>query len=111
MKKIEAFVKSIRLAQVMLALHEVEGLTGMTTTQAHGFGRGHGPRDAERYGDTDMVATVRIEVFCRDELVATIVSEIQKAAHTGLHGDGKIYVIPVEHAVRISTGEQGQDAI
>ena len=110
MKKVEAFVKSIRLSQVMLAVHHVEGLTGMSVTQAHGFGRGHGP---DHFGDdaTDMNPIVRIEVFCGDELVEQIIAAIEKAAHTGLRGDGKIYVLPVEQAVRISTGERGQAAV
>ena len=111
MKKIEAFVKSIRLSQVMLALHRVEGLTGMTTTEACGFGRGHGPGDHPTDDVTDMIPVVRIEIFCRDELVEPITAALETAARTGLRGDGKIYVMPIEQAIRISTGERDCDAV
>ena len=111
MKKIEAFVKSICLPKVMLALHHIEGLTGMTTTEAHGFGSGHGPGDHATDDVTDMMPIVRIEMFCRDELVDAITSAVETAARTGLRGDGKIYVMPVEQAVGISTGERGCVAV
>lgn len=107
MKKIEAFIKAHRLDDVSLALHHVEHLGGMTVTDARGFGRGrpssHSPEDFHKI--------VRIEVFCPDELASTIVETIENAAHTGLRGDGKIYVVPVDEAVRISTGERGEAAM
>lgn len=107
MKKIEAFLKEHRLDKVSLALHHVEGLTGMTVTDARGFGRGQ----TSRRDPNDLHRIVRIEVFCQDQLADTIVLTIQEAAHTGLHGDGKIYVIPIEDAVRIASGERGEKAI
>lgn len=107
MKKIEAFIKSHRLDEVSLALHNVEALGGMTLTDARGFGRARGP--ANDPGDFHKI--VRIEVFCSDELAPTVVETIEKSAHTGLRGDGKVYVIPVEEAVRISTGERGHAAL
>jgi nitrogen regulatory protein PII len=110
-KKIEAFIKAERLGQVMLALHEIEGLTGVTAAHAQGFGRGHDTGLSARRDVTDMTPIVRVEVFCRDELAATVVCEIENAAHTGLRGDGKIYTLPVEEAVRIGTGERGEDAV
>ncbi|MAX26014.1 MAG: transcriptional regulator [Phycisphaeraceae bacterium] len=111
MKKVEAFVKSIRLSQVMLALHHVEGLSGASITQATGFGRGHGPDGRSAHEVSDLNPIVRIEVYCADELVDQIVSAIEEKAHTGLRGDGKIYVSSIEQAVRISTGERDQNAI
>ena len=107
MKKIEAFIKAHRLDELSIALHHVEGLTGMTVTDAHGFGRG---RSREREPD-DFHKIVRIEVFCTDNLASIVVTAIEHAAHTGLRGDGKIYVIPVEDAIRISSGEHGESAI
>lgn len=107
MKKIEAFVKAHRLDDVSLALHRIETLGGMTVTDARGFGRMRG----EHPDPAEFHPTVRVEVFCSDQLSPTIVDTIEKAAHTGLRGDGKIYVIPVEDAVRISTGERGDTAL
>ncbi|MCC6679488.1 MAG: hypothetical protein IT445_01170 [Phycisphaeraceae bacterium] len=66
MKKVEAFIKSIRLSQVMLALHHVEGLTGATATQAAGFGRGHAADGFSAHDVSDLNPIVRIEVFCSD---------------------------------------------
>jgi nitrogen regulatory protein PII len=113
MKKIEAFIKSYRLNDVTRALHCVEGLTGMTITDARGLGRGGVDqceyKPSEKLGIFQSI--IRIEVFCRDELADTVVSTIEKAAHTGLRGDGKIYVISVEEAVRISVGERGELAV
>ena len=107
MKKIEAFVKPHRLDDVSLALHRIETLGGMTVTDARGFGRKRG----DKPDPADFHQTVRIEVFCSDQLALTIVDTIEKAAHTGLRGDGKVFVIPVEEAVRISTGERGKSAL
>lgn len=107
MKKIEAFIKSHRLDDVALALHRIESLGGMSVTDVRGFGRkrGEAPQSA------DFHHTVRIEVFCSDQLAPTVVDTIEKTAHTGLRGDGKVYVLPVEEAVRISTGERGHAAL
>ena len=107
MKKIEAFLKEHRLDKVSLALHHVEGLTGMTVTDARGFGRGR----TSRRDPNDLHRIVRIEVFCQDHLADDVVQTIQQAAHTGLHGDGKIYVIPVDDAVRIASAEKGPAAV
>ena len=107
MKKIEAFIKAHRLDDVSLALHRVETLGGMTVTDARGFGRGRGPN----HDVSDFHQIVRIEVFCSAELAPTVVETIEQAAHTGLRGDGKVYVMPVEEAVRISTGERGHAAL
>ena len=113
MKKIEAFIKSHRLEEVARALHHVEGLSGMTATDARGFGRGRGKSELHPSAEaiSGYIHTVRIEVFCKDELVERVFAAIEESAHTGLRGDGKIYVIPVEQAVRISTGERGEAAV
>lgn len=113
MKKIEAFIKTHRLDDVTRALHHVEGLSGMTVTDARGFGRGRGGSEAHPTPEMihDFIDTVRIEVFCDNGMVEKAVGAIEDAAHTGLRGDGKIYVIPVEEAVRISTGERGEAAV
>lgn len=113
MKKIEAFVKRHRLDEVARALHHVEGLTGLTVTDARGFGRGDAaselhPTPEMIHGFTEIV---RIESFCDDKVAEEAVGAIEKAAHTGLRGDGKIYVLAVEQAVRVSTGERGESAV
>ena len=113
MKEIKAYIKPHKLAEVTLALHQIEGLTGMSVTDGRGFGRSRG-KDA-RYriveGPVAYVPHVRIEVVCHDERVDEIVSIIERTVHTGLRGDGKIYVTNVETAVRISTGERGESAV
>lgn len=113
MKAITAYIKPQKLSGVTLALHRVEGLTGMSVTDVKGFGRGRA-KDAPHSVTEDLVdyiPHVKIEIVCHDELAREIVSVIQEAAHTGLRGDGKIYVAPVEEAVRISTGERGEAAV
>ncbi len=113
MKKIKAYVKSHRLSEVTLALRKVEGMPGMSVTEVKGFGRHCDNEDHEHQsvGPSEFESISKIEIFCLDELVEVLVETIEKAARTGLCGDGKIYVLPVEQAVRISTGERGEDAI
>ena len=113
MKKIKAYVKSHRLSEVTLALNKVEGLPGMSVTEVKGFGRRCDSEDHQHPDDDpgDFISISKIEIFCPDELVDTLVETIEKSAHTGLSGDGKIYVLPVEQAVRISTGERGEKAV
>lgn len=113
MKEVKAYVKPDKLSDVTLALHEVEGLTGMSIIDVRGFGRQRPEGEHHRLEDelVDYVPHVKIEIMCRDELVEQIVSTIEKAAHTGLRGDGKIYVSDIEAAVRIGTAERGEDAV
>ncbi len=110
MKQVIAYIKKLKLSNVTLALHKVEGLTGMSVGDVRGFGRGRGKDAAHRIVEdlVDYVPHMRIEIVCADDLVGQVVEVIQRTAHTGLRGDGKIYVIPVEEAVRISTGERGE---
>ncbi len=110
MKKIEAFIKEHRLDHVALALHHVEGVTGATISHVGGFGRGLASGEAAPQVE-DFKPRIKLVVFCADEHVEAVVDAIQEKAHTGLRGDGKIYVLPVEEAVRISTGERGESAV
>lgn len=110
MKFIQAYIKPHKLVDVTLALHKVEGLTGMSVIDNKGFGRGKAKDSPHRIEDelVDFIPHVKLEIFCQDELVDQIISTIQESAHTGLRGDGKIYVSQVDNAIRISTGEQGE---
>lgn len=112
MKKIEAIIKPFKLDEVKEALHEV-GLQGITVTEAKGFGRQKGHTELYRGAEyvVDFLPKVKIEVVLKDDLVDLAVEAIQRAAHTGRIGDGKIFITSVEQAIRIRTGEQGEDAI
>lgn len=112
MKMITAFIKPHKLTDVTDALHAVDGLSGGSVSDVRGFGRGRAEApDKVRYETLDYLPRVRIEVACPDELVEKVVSVIEAASHTGLRGDGKIYVATLDLAVRISTGERNQAAI
>ena len=111
MRVVIAFVQPFMASQVVHALHQIPGLTGATFTDANGFGRGRAidtPEAEVLYGTADKV---RVEVMVRDELEDAVVQVIREAAHTGNRGDGKIYVLPVARAIRIATGEEGDDAV
>ena len=112
MKKIEAIIKPFKLDEVKEALHEV-GLQGITVTEAKGFGRQKGHTELYRGAEyvVDFLPKVKIEVVLDDALVDRAVEAIQRAAHTGRIGDGKIFITTVEEAIRIRTGERGNDAI
>ncbi len=107
MRHIIAYIKLHKLSSVTLALHKIEGLTGMTVLDVKGFGRTH--RIVEDL--VDYVHHVRIEIFCLENVVERIVSTIQHEAHTGLKGDGKIYICGLQEAIRISSGERGESAV
>ncbi|GAB4172304.1 MAG: P-II family nitrogen regulator [Calditrichia bacterium] len=113
MKMIIAYIKPHKLSKVTLALHRVEGLTGMSVADIRGFGRGKakGAKDKIVQDLVDYVPHVKIEIICKDDLVEDIIRTIQENAHTGLKGDGKIYVLPVEDAVRIQTFDRGEQAV
>ena len=112
MKKIEAIIKPFKLDEVKEALHEV-GIQGITVTEAKGFGRQKGHTELYRGAEyvVDFLPKVKIEVVMEDALVTRAVEAIQKAAHTGRIGDGKIFVSTIENAIRIRTGEAGNDAV
>ncbi len=112
MKKIEAIIKPFKLDDVKDALHDV-GVSGITVTEVKGFGRQKGHTELYRGAEyvVDFLPKVKVEVVVEDEQVQRIVEAIEASARTGRIGDGKIFVLPVEQAVRIRTGEKGQDAI
>jgi len=112
MKKIEAIIKPFKLDEVKDALQEV-GLQGITVTEAKGFGRQKGHTELYRGAEyiVDFLPKVKLEVVLADDQVDRAVEAIEQAARTGRIGDGKIFITPVEDAVRIRTGERGRDAI
>jgi nitrogen regulatory protein P-II 1 len=112
MKKIEAIIKPFKLDEVKEALHEV-GVSGITVTEAKGFGRQKGHTELYRGAEyvVDFLPKVKLEVVVDDAQAARVVEAIAQAAQTGRIGDGKIFVIPVETALRIRTGERDSDAI
>jgi nitrogen regulatory protein P-II 1 len=112
MKKIEAIIKPFKLDEVKEALQEV-GVQGITVTEAKGFGRQKGHTELYRGAEyvVDFLPKVKIEIVIGENLVEASVEAIQKAARTGRIGDGKIFVLNVEEAIRIRTGETGADAI
>ena len=112
MKKIEAIIKPFKLDEVKEALQEV-GLQGITVTEAKGFGRQKGHTELYRGAEyvVDFLPKVKIEVVLEDNLVDRAIEAIQKAAHTGRIGDGKIFISTIEEAIRIRTGETGADAV
>ena len=112
MKKIEAVIKPFKLDEVKEALQEI-GLKGMTVTEVKGFGRQKGHTELYRGAEyvVDFLPKVKIELVVEDSLVERAVEAIQQAARTDRIGDGKIFVIPVEEAIRIRTGERGGDAL
>ena len=112
MKKIEAIIKPFKLDEVKDALNQI-GLKGITVLEAKGFGRQKGHTELYRGAEyvVDFLPKVKIEVVLEDNLVDRAIEAIQKAAHTGRIGDGKIFVTTVEEAIRIRTGARGTDAI
>ena len=112
MKKVEAVIKPFKLDDVKDALHDA-GVSGITVTEVKGFGRQKGHTELYRGAEyvVDFLPKVKVEVVVEDELAGRAVEAIENSARTGRIGDGKIFVIPVEQAVRIRTGESGTDAI
>lgn len=112
MKLITAVIKPHRLDDVRAALEEA-GVTGMTVTEASGYGRQKGHTEVYRGAeyDVDLVPKVRIEIVAEDGDAEDIVTAVTKAAHTGRIGDGKVWVTPVDTVVRVRTGERGPEAL
>jgi len=111
-KKIEAIIKPFKLDEVKEALHEV-GVSGITVFEARGFGRQKGHTELYRGAEyvVDFLPKVKLEVIVPDAQVEQVVEAISAAAKTGRIGDGKIFVVPIESALRIRTGEQDEAAI
>ena len=112
MKKIEAIVKPFKLDEVKEALHEI-GVSGITVTEAKGFGRQKGHTELYRGAEyvVDFLPKVKLEVVVPDALAARVVEAITNAARTGRIGDGKIFVSEITEVVRIRTGETGPAAV
>ena len=112
MKKIEAIVRHFKLEDVKNALTE-QGIHGMTVSEVRGYGRQKGHTEIYRGTEyaVDFVPKVKIEVVCTDDTVPTVIETILRTAQTGQIGDGKIFVTDLSNAVRIRTGESGEEAI
>jgi nitrogen regulatory protein PII len=109
MKQINAYITRHKLDEATRALHKIDGLTGMSVIERRGYGIGWARGKAPE--QLDFSQGVKLEIVCMDDLAEKVIEAIEKAAHTGLKGDGKIYVGEVEQAVRISTGERGEGAV
>ncbi|MBJ7380624.1 MAG: P-II family nitrogen regulator [Polynucleobacter sp.] len=112
MKLITSVIKPFKLDEVREALAEI-GVTGLTVTEVKGFGRQKGHTELYRGAEyvVDFLPKVKVEVVVGDDRVETVIEVIIKAARTGKIGDGKIFVSPVEHAIRIRTGEANEAAV
>jgi nitrogen regulatory protein P-II 1 len=112
MKKVEAIIKPFKMEDVKEALLEA-GIEGMTVTEVKGFGRQKGHTEIYRGSEytVDFLPKVKFEVVVPDESVATVVQAVVKAARTGKIGDGKVFVLPIEDAIRIRTEERGASAL
>lgn len=112
MKKIEAIIKPFKMEDVKEALAEI-GIEGMTVTEVKGFGRQKGHTEIYRGSEytVDFLPKVKFEIVLADDRVAKAVETIVQAAKTGKIGDGKVFVLPIEEAIRIRTEERGDNAI
>ena len=112
MKKIEAIIKPFKLDEVKEALNKI-GINGMTVLDSKGFGRQKGHTELYRGAEyiVDFIPKIKIEVVIDDKLLKKAIDTIQKTANTGKIGDGKIFVTNIEEAIRIRTGEKGNNAI
>ena len=112
MKKVEAIIKPFKLDEVKDALSEV-GIQGMTVIEVKGFGRTGGKKEVYRGSAyvVDFVPKVKLEIVVPDDIANSVIDAIEKSAKTGRIGDGKIFVGPVDEAVRIRTGERANEAI
>jgi nitrogen regulatory protein P-II 1 len=112
MKKVEAIIKPFKLDDVKEALNEI-GIQGMTITEVKGYGRQKGHKEIYRGAEyvVDFIPKLKIEIVVEASRADEVVDTIAKSANTGKIGDGKIFISPVETAVRVRTGEKGADAL
>ena len=112
MKKIEAIIKPFKLDDVKEALNEI-GIQGMTISEVKGYGRQKGHTEIYRGAEyvVDFIPKIKIEIVVEVDRANAVVDKIQNAANTGKIGDGKIFILSVEEAIRVRTGEKGKDAI
>ena len=112
MKKIEAIIKPFKLDEVREALSEI-GVMGMTATEVKGFGRQKGHTELYRGAEyiVDFLPKIKLDIVVNDKIVNKVVEAIIKTAQTGKIGDGKIFIYNIEQAIRIRTGEKGDEAV
>ena len=112
MKLVKAIIKPFKLDDVREALSEI-GVTGITVSEVKGFGRQKGHTELYRGAEyvVDFLPKVKVETVVDDEAVEKVIEAVSRAANTGKIGDGKIFVLNVEQAVRIRTGESGSEAL
>ena len=112
MNKVEAIIKPFKLDEVKSALNEI-GVTGMTISESRGFGRQRGQKEIYRGAEyqVEFIPKIKIDVVVEEALTDGVIAAIRDNAGTGKIGDGKIFVMPVSRAIRIRTGETGQDAV
>lgn len=112
MNKIEAIIKPFKLDEVKEALNEI-GIQGITVSEVKGFGRQKGHTELYRGAEyvVDFLPKIKIEIVVKGDMVTKVVETIVEAAKTGRIGDGKVFVLPLDEAVRIRTGERGEEAI
>ena len=112
MKKVEIITRPFKLDEVKTALTGI-GVQGMTVSEVKGFGRQRGHKEFYRGAEyqVDFVSKVKIEIVVDDPVVPAVIEAVSKAARTGQVGDGKIFILPVDDAVRIRTGESGAPAL
>ena len=113
MKEIKEIIRPAKLLEVTEELHAIEGLPGVTVLEIKGFGKGRARNATDKvvYEMVEFIPRIQLEVFVTDEMVAEVVNVIQKYAHTGNTGDGKIFVSTVDEIIKIRTNERGRDAI
>ncbi len=112
MQKVEAIIKPFKLDEVKEALNAI-GVQGITVSEVKGFGRQKGHTELYRGAEyvVDFLPKIKLEIVVSDSLCPKVIDAIQQSAYTGRIGDGKLFVFPVLEAVRIRTGERGEDAI
>jgi nitrogen regulatory protein P-II 1 len=112
MKKVEAIIKPFKLDEVKEGLNAI-GVQGITVTEVKGFGRQNGHTELYRGAEyvVDFLPKIKIEIAVSDDQAEKVVETIVQTANTGRIGDGKIFVLPMEEAIRIRTGERGPDAV
>lgn len=113
MKEIKAIIRPAKLLEVTEELHEIEGLPGVTVSEIKGFGKGRASNAKDKivYEMVEFIPRMQLEVVVNDEMVDQVVDIIQKYAHTGNAGDGKIFVSTVDEIVKIRTNERGKGAV
>lgn len=113
MKEIKAIIRPSKLLEVTEELHAIDGLPGVTIIEIKGFGKSRAKNAADKviYEMVEFIPRIQLEVVVDDDMVDDVVNVIQKYAHTGNTGDGKIFVSTVDEIVKIRTNERGRDAI